>query len=96
MFLTHMLQGVVGAVLAGFLHIFVSTGYPVSHKIIQRCPFMQIALRLQNHTKSFFQLMPSPQKLAILATFLPYQNSRTLNLELFGYPFFSNENRYIS
>ena len=37
-----------------FLHIFVSTGYPISHKIIQQCPFMQTALALQNHGKSFF------------------------------------------
>ena len=38
----------------GFLHIFVSTGCPISHKIIQRCPFMQTALALQNHAESFF------------------------------------------
>ena len=37
-----------------FLHIFVSTGHPISHEIIQKCPFMQTALALQNHAKSFF------------------------------------------
>ena len=44
---------VVGAILIGFLHIFVSTGYPISHKIIRKCPFMQTALELQNHAKNF-------------------------------------------
>ena len=34
----------------------------------------------------FSQLVPSVQKLAVLATFLPYQNSPTLGL--FGYPYF--------
>ena len=38
----------------GFLHIFVSTGYPISHKIILKCQFMQTALALQNQSKSFF------------------------------------------
>ena len=42
------------AILIGFLHIFVSTGYPISHKIILKCPSMQTALSLQNHAKSFF------------------------------------------
>ena len=46
--------GVVGVILIGFLHIFVSTGYPISHKIIQQCPFMLTALALQSHAKSFF------------------------------------------
>ena len=45
--------GVVGAILTGFLHIFVSTGSSFSHKIIQQCSFMQTALALQNHGKSF-------------------------------------------
>ena len=69
---------VVGVILIGFLHTFVSTGYPISHKIIRKCPFMQTALALQNYAKTFPQLVPSLQKLAILATFLPYQNSPTL------------------
>ena len=47
-------MGVVGAILIGFLHIFFSTGYPISDKIIQKCPFMQTALALQNQGKSFF------------------------------------------
>ena len=87
--------GLVGATLIGFLHILVSTSYSISHKIIQRCPFMQTALALQNHSKSFFQLVTSLQKLAVLATFLPYQNSPTLGAIWIPLPF-SNENRYIS
>ena len=70
--------GVVEAILIGFSHIFISTGYPISHKIIQKCQFMQTALALQNHAKNFCQLVSSLQKVAILATFLPYQNSPTL------------------
>ena len=46
--------GVVGAILIVFLHSFVSTGYPISHKIVQQCPFMQTAQTLQNHGKRFF------------------------------------------
>ena len=42
-------RGVVGAILIRFLHTFVSTGSPFSHKIIQQCPFMQTAPALQNH-----------------------------------------------
>ena len=41
---------------------------------------MQTALALQNHAKTFSQLVPSLPKLAILATFLPYQN-----ITLWGY-----------
>ena len=37
-----------------FLHIFVSIGYPISHKIIKKCPFMQTDLALQHHGESFF------------------------------------------
>ena len=44
----------VGAILIGVLHIFVFTGDPISHKIIQICPFMQTALAIQNHANSFF------------------------------------------
>ena len=47
-------SGVVGTILIGFLHIFVSAGYPVSHKIILKCPFMQTALAFQTHAESFF------------------------------------------
>ena len=39
---------------------------------------MQTTLALQNHGKSFSQLVHSLQKLAVLATFLPYQNSPIL------------------
>ena len=45
------LIGMVGVILIGFLHIFVSAGYPISHKIILKCPFVQTA---QNRGKSFF------------------------------------------
>ena len=48
------LLGVVAAILIGFLRIFVSTCYPIPHKIIQKCPFMQTALALQNCAKTFF------------------------------------------
>ena len=44
----------VGAILIDFLHIFVSTGYPISQKIIRKCQFMQTDLALQNHADSFF------------------------------------------
>ena len=41
---------VVGAIQIGYLHIFVSTGYLIPHKMVQQCA----ALALQNHGKSFF------------------------------------------
>ena len=44
-------RGGFGAILIGFLHIFLSTSYPISHKIILKCPFMQTALALQNQAK---------------------------------------------
>ena len=69
---------VVGAILIGFLHIFASTGYPISHKIILKCSFMQTALALQNHGKIFSQLVPNLLKLTVLAAFLLYQNSPTI------------------
>ena len=87
--------GVVEDILIGFLHIFVSTGYPISHKIFLKCPFMQTTLALQNHGKSFSQLVHSLQKLAVLATFLPYQIA--LSFGAIWIPLsFSNENQYIS
>ena len=87
--------GMVGAILIDFLHIFVSAGYSVSYKIIQQCPFMQTALALQNRGKSVFQLLPSLQESAVLATFLPYQISPILGV-IWIPLLFSNKNRYIS
>ena len=49
-------------------------------------------LHFKTTPRLFSQLVPSLQKLAILATFFPYQNSPTLWIHLI----FSNENRYIS
>ena len=60
------------AILIGFLHIFVSTGYPISHKIIQKRQFMQTALALQNHSESFFPASTQSPEISSLATFLSY------------------------
>ena len=63
----------VGDILIRVLHIFVSTGYPISHKIIQICPFMQTALALQNYANSFFLARTqSPEISHIGAIWIPY------------------------
>ena len=56
---------------------------------------MQTAMELQNHGESFSQLVPSLKKLAVLATFLPYQNTPTVGA-IWIPLLFSNKNRYIS
>ena len=85
---------VVGAILIGFLHIFISTGYPISHRIIRKYPFICKQLwHFKITLKLFSQLVPSLQKLAVLAlTFLTYQNSPTFGA-LWILLYFSNENR---
>ena len=85
----------VGAILIGVLHIFVSTGYPISHKKFKNVHLCKQLWHFKIMLKVFSQLVPSLQKLAILATFLPYQNRFTL----WGYLdipiFFSNEKYHL-
>ena len=80
--------GVVGAILIGFLHIFVSTGYPtISRKILQKCQFMQTALALQNHAKSFFPARTQSPKISNFGKIFDIsENPHPLGL--FGYPYF--------
>ena len=51
------------------------TDYPISHESFEKCSFMQTVLAHVNQVDLFSQLIPSPQKSAILTSFSLYSNS---------------------
>ena len=85
----YLLREIPWAILIGFLHIFVSTGYLASHKIVLKCPFMQTSLALQNHAKSYFPARTQSSEIS------NFDNIFAIS-EYLNTPIFSNENRHVS
>ena len=46
--------GKVGAMLTGFSHILFFIDYPIWQKLLEFCPFMQIALPQESHVEGLF------------------------------------------